>query len=70
MDLILHFVNFSTKYSNNQTEIGASIMNTRDIVKNIVIEEFSKLTLLIETDFATNYKRKVNNFCSAKWMSL
>ena len=31
-------------------------------IKNIVYEEFSKLTLLIEQDFANNYKRKVNNF--------
>ncbi len=34
----------------------------KDIIKQIVIEEFSKLTKLIEDDFAANYKRKVNNF--------
>ena len=31
-------------------------------IKEIIVEEFSKLTKLIEDDFATNYKRKVNNF--------
>ena len=31
-------------------------------IKNIVFEEFSKLTALIEKDFTSNYKRKVNNF--------
>lgn len=34
----------------------------RDAIKQIVFEEFSKLTDLIEKDFAANYKRKVNNF--------
>lgn len=34
----------------------------RNIIKQIVFEEFSKLTDLIEKDFAANYKRKVNNF--------
>lgn len=34
----------------------------RNTIKQIVFEEFSKLTDLIEKDFATNYKRKVNNF--------
>lgn len=34
----------------------------RDTIKNIVYEEFSRLTDLIEKDFAANYKRKVNNF--------
>lgn len=34
----------------------------RERIKNIVFEEFSKLTALIEKDFASNYKRKVNNF--------
>ncbi len=34
----------------------------RCTIKRIVFEEFSKLTDLIEKDFATNYKRKVNNF--------
>lgn len=31
-------------------------------IKNIVIEEFSSLIKIIESDFSTNYKRKVNNF--------
>lgn len=35
-------------------------MRTR--IKNIVIEEFSKLMQLIEADFRFNYKKKVNNF--------
>ncbi len=34
----------------------------REQIKNIIIEEFSKLTALIEADFSSNYKRKVNNF--------
>ena len=34
----------------------------RETIKQIVIEEFSNLTELIEADFASNYKRKVNNF--------
>lgn len=34
----------------------------RDTIKKIVFEEFSKLTDLIEKDFTSNYKRKVNNF--------
>lgn len=34
----------------------------KEIIKNIVIEEFSKLTDNIEHDFEKNYKRKVNNF--------
>lgn len=34
----------------------------RSTIKRIVFEEFSKLTDLIEKDFAENYKRKVNNF--------
>ena len=34
----------------------------RSTIKRIVFEEFSKLTDLIEKDFAANYKRKVNNF--------
>ncbi len=37
-------------------------MSTRDIVKKIVIEEFSKLIHLIKTDLTLNYERKVNNF--------
>ena len=31
-------------------------------IKNIVYEEFLKLTEAIENDFKTNYNRKVNNF--------
>ena len=34
-------------------------MNT---IKKIVVEEFSKLTNTIESDFKSNYRRKVNNF--------
>ena len=34
----------------------------RDIIKKIIVEEFSNLTILIEKDFVSNYKRKVNNF--------
>ncbi len=34
----------------------------RETIKQIVVEEFSKLTNLIEMDFAANYKRKINNF--------
>ncbi len=34
----------------------------RNTIKQIVFEEFSKLIDLIEKDFSTNYKRKVNNF--------
>ncbi|MBQ8976832.1 MAG: hypothetical protein IJ078_05385 [Succinivibrionaceae bacterium] len=34
----------------------------RERIKNIVIDEFSKLTGLIETDFQSNFRRKVNNF--------
>lgn len=34
----------------------------RKAIKIIVFEEFSKLTDLIENDFAANYARKVNNF--------
>lgn len=34
----------------------------KDLLKQIVIEEFSKLTDTIENDFEKNYKRKVNNF--------
>lgn len=34
----------------------------KNTIKRIVFEEFSKLTDLIEKDFAANYKRKVNNF--------
>lgn len=34
----------------------------RQIIKSIIIEEFSSLTKLIEADFASNYIRKVNNF--------
>ena len=31
-------------------------------IKKIVVEEFSKLTNTIESDFKSNYRRKVNNF--------
>lgn len=34
----------------------------RNTIKKIVIEEFSKLTNTIESDFKSNYRRKVNNF--------
>ena len=34
----------------------------RNEIKRIVYEEFSKLINLIEKDFSTNYKKKVNNF--------
>lgn len=34
----------------------------RNTIKKIVVEEFSKLTNTIESDFKSNYKRKVNNF--------
>lgn len=34
----------------------------RGIIKKIIVEEFSNLTTLIEKDFVSNYKRKVNNF--------
>lgn len=34
----------------------------RERIKNIVIDEFSKLTGLIEADFQSNFRRKVNNF--------
>lgn len=34
----------------------------RDTIKNIVVEEFSHLINVIEADFVTNYKKKVNNF--------
>ncbi len=38
------------------------VSTMRNIIKAIIFEEFSKLTDLIERDFQTNYKRKVNNF--------
>lgn len=34
----------------------------RNIIKQIIVEEFSTLTTLIENDFNCNYARKVNNF--------
>ena len=34
----------------------------RNKIKKIVVEEFSKLTNTIESDFKSNYRRKVNNF--------
>lgn len=33
-----------------------------NIIKQIIVEEFSKLINLIEDDFSANYNRKVNNF--------
>ena len=33
----------------------------RNTIKKIVVEEFSKLTNTIESDFKSNYRRKVNN---------
>ncbi len=34
----------------------------KNAIKNIILEEFSKLIGLIEKDFKSNYQRKVNNF--------
>ncbi|MCM1181796.1 MAG: hypothetical protein NC337_00285 [Roseburia sp.] len=34
----------------------------REQIKQVIIEEFSKLTELIEADFTDNYRRKTNNF--------
>lgn len=34
----------------------------RDRIKQVIIEEFSKLVINIENDFEKNYNRKVNNF--------
>lgn len=34
----------------------------RNTIKKIVVEEFSKLTNTIESDFKSNYRRKVNSF--------
>ena len=34
----------------------------REQIKNIVLDEFTKVINLIETDFLANYERKVNNF--------
>lgn len=34
----------------------------KEQIKQIVVEEFSKLVEIIEKDFGANYKRKVNNF--------
>ncbi len=34
----------------------------RNRIKQIIIDEFSRLTNLIEADFISNYKNKVNNF--------
>ena len=36
--------------------------DTRNEIKTIILEEFSKLINLIEADFSNNYKRKVTNF--------
>jgi hypothetical protein len=37
-------------------------MNLNNCIKEIIIEEFSKLVDNITSDFESNYKRKVNNF--------
>ena len=37
-------------------------MIMRDVIKSIAVEEFSRLTNNIESDFESNYRRKVNNF--------
>lgn len=37
-------------------------MDRRGAIREIVVEEFSRLTDRIEADFAGNYRRKVNNF--------
>lgn len=37
-------------------------MIMEDKIKQIVVEEFSRLTSLIESDFPANYSRKTNNF--------
>lgn len=34
----------------------------RNTIKNIIVEEFSKVINLIEADFESNYDRKINNF--------
>jgi len=34
----------------------------KNIIKNIIVEEFLKLINLIEADFISNYERKINNF--------
>lgn len=34
----------------------------REKIKQIIVDEFSKLINLIEADFSANYRRKVNNF--------
>lgn len=34
----------------------------KELIKQIVVEEFSKLVEIIERAFGANYKRKVNNF--------
>lgn len=34
----------------------------RTEIKNIISDEFSRLVALIEADFSSNYRRKVNNF--------
>jgi hypothetical protein len=35
-------------------------------IKKIILDEFSNLTNVIEADFASNYRRKVNNFLLAQ----
>ena len=37
----------------------------REQIKQIIIEEFSRVVNLIENDFKSNYDRKVNNFLLA-----
>ena len=34
----------------------------RQKIKDIVLEEFTRLISLIEADFVVNYNKKVNNF--------
>ena len=34
----------------------------RTVIKNIILDEFTRLINIIEADFLMNYKRKVNNF--------
>lgn len=36
------------------------VMIMRDVIKSIVVEEFSRLTNNIESDFESNYRRKVS----------
>ena len=43
-------------------EVHQDIRVKIDVIKSIVVEEFSSLTNNIESDFESNYRRKVNNF--------